>query len=147
MIEKLIPEIIRCGYRVATIKHGKEINLDPEKDSSRHLSAGSTATALVAGNQLIAMKPHKKAVTLTDAVHFLGDDCDLIICEGFKQYNAPKILVRSRRIDRTPDNIIGVFAEVNDEPSPSKVPQFDPDDVTGLANIIIEAVLKSDRKG
>ena len=142
LVGKLLPEIIKRGYQVATIKHAKEIHMDPGKDSSLHLAAGSSATALVSGSQLIAMKSYEKAVDLADVMQFLGDGYDIIICEGFKWSNVPKILVSSHRIDRPPGDITGLFAEVNDGSSTNKVPQFGPDDIVELANLIVEMFLK-----
>ena len=46
LIEKLVAELKERGYRVATIKHAREINFEPGKDSWRHLEAGSQATAV-----------------------------------------------------------------------------------------------------
>ncbi|HQI24319.1 MAG TPA: molybdopterin-guanine dinucleotide biosynthesis protein B, partial [Smithella sp.] len=42
LVEKLIPELIKRGYRVATIKHNKHgFDIDHEgKDSWRHKRAG-----------------------------------------------------------------------------------------------------------
>ena len=49
MIERLIPELTRVGYRIATVKHaGHGFELDTEgKDSWRHKQAGASAVVVI----------------------------------------------------------------------------------------------------
>lgn len=93
LIEKLLPELNRRGYRVATVKHahhGFEIDR-PGKDSWRHQAAGAATVVLVGPDQL-AMVKRRRDPLLTDAVS-LADDCDLVVAEGFKTAPVPKIEV------------------------------------------------------
>ena len=48
LIEKIIPELVRAGYRVATVKHaGHGFDLDTEgKDSWRHKRAGASSVVM-----------------------------------------------------------------------------------------------------
>jgi len=141
LIEKLIPELAGRGYRVATIKHAQEIHIDPKKDSSRHLSAGSGASALVSGDHLVASKSYDKDVTPADAARFLGSNYDIILCEGFKQADAPKILIRSEQ-DPPIGELTRVIAEVTENPSSDRIRQFGKNDVIGLADLIEHGFLK-----
>jgi len=141
LIEKLIPELTRRGYRVATVKHAQEIHIDPKKDSSRHLAAGSGVAALVSGGQLVATKSYGKDITPADAARFLGNSYDIILCEGFKQADAPKILINPSQ-GQPIGELTRVIAEVTDKPSSNKTRQFGFDDVAGLADLIENGFLK-----
>ena len=54
LIERVIPELVRAGYRVATIKHaGHGFDLDTEgKDSWRHKRAGASSVVIVSKGSL-----------------------------------------------------------------------------------------------
>ena len=92
LIEKLIPELKSRGYRVATIKHTPDdVTLDePGKDSWRHIQAGSEATIIRTSKQVTMIKPMAEA-TIEEMRHLFAEDYDIVLAEGFKQDNAPKI--------------------------------------------------------
>lgn len=142
LLVKLIPELTGRGYRVATVKHAQEINLGPDKDSARHLAAGSRATALVSEDHLLALKSCGTDATLAEAIRFLGDNYDLILCEGFKQADAPKIVVNPHLLGQSYDGLTRILAEVTNEPSANNIRHFGLEDVTGLANFIEKSFLK-----
>ena len=54
LIERIIPELVRAGYRVATVKHaGHGFDLDTEgKDSWRHKRAGASSVVVVSKGSL-----------------------------------------------------------------------------------------------
>ena len=142
LIERLIPELSRRGYRVASIKHAKEVSWDSDKDSSRHLAAGSGAVALVSGNRLSVTTLRADSATDADAIYFLGNRYDIILCEGFKYTDAPKILLNPSRVGSPPDDVNGVIAEVTDVPSKEAGNQFGLDNVVGLADFIEKEFLR-----
>ena len=87
LIEKLIPELKRRGYRVGTIKHSHHIfDFDKTgKDSWRHKDAGAE-TVIVASPGKIAMVKNDYRGSLDDLKNFF-DDLDLVITEGYKKEN------------------------------------------------------------
>lgn len=93
LIEKLLPELSRRGYRVATVKHAHHgFQMDqPGKDSWRHQAAGAAAVILLGPEQMAVMKSHPGG-TLEDALSYAGD-CDLVLAEGFKRAAVAKIEV------------------------------------------------------
>jgi len=93
LIEKLLPELDRRGYRAASVKHAHHgFQLDqPGKDSWRHQAAGSHTVILIGPGQM-AMVKKKAGATLDDAAAFAAD-CDLVIAEGFKRAAVPKVEV------------------------------------------------------
>jgi len=93
LIEALISELKSRGYRLATIKHSvHRLNFDkPEKDSWRHIQAGSDATAIVSPDQVVLIKVAAQEPDLSEIARLLGEDYDIILGEGFKQSRVPKL--------------------------------------------------------
>ena len=100
LLEKLIGELAARGYRVAAIKHAPDIGeLDtPGKDSWRHLRAGGQAAVLCSEDRMMLIKPLTKGAALGELVRTLGEDYDLVLTEGFKRQDAPKIEVHRREV-------------------------------------------------
>ena len=142
-IEKLIPEFKSRGYAIGTIKHSHH-NPDIDrsgKDSSRHKSAGA--------DTVIFHSPGKIAIVRNDHAgdmdSLLGyfKDVDLVITEGYKTGNKPKIeIVRSARhsepLLETDELLIAVVTDVDLQ---LKVPKFGFEDVVPLADMIEEKFL------
>ena len=142
-IEKLIPELKSRGYRVATIKRAQEITTsDAEKDNRRHLKAGSEVAVVCSPEEMMLIKPVTSAMTIDEIVPFLGEDYDIIITEGFKRDDAPKIEVHRKEIGPPLKDIKKLFAIVTDEPLETKARQFSFDDVKGLADLLEEGFIK-----
>ncbi len=146
-IEKLLPELKARGYRVATIKHvpGQAQFDKREMDSWRHLEAGSEATIISAGDETVLIKPSPSAA-LGDLVHLLGDDYDIILAEGFKKGEAPKIEVHRREIGPPLTGLRKLFAQVTDEPLEAKVRQFSLEDVKGVADLLEKGFIKPNKE-
>ncbi len=144
LIEKLIGELKSRGYHVATIKHTPQgITFDePGKDSWRHIQAGSEATALSSQDKLVLIKPVAPDITLDEIAQLFGEDYDIILAEGFKQDNAPKIEVHRRESGPPLSDIKKLIAIATDEPVETKTRQFSLDDVKGLADLLEEGFIK-----
>jgi len=136
LIEKLVTELRKRGYRVATIKHAQEIHFEPGKDSWRHLEAGSETTVVAAPDQIVLIKPTKSMATVGDIARVIGNDYDIILTEGFKQSNVPKIEVHRSQSGPLLEGIRKVIAIVTDEPLDTKTRQFPSDDVKALADLL-----------
>jgi len=148
LIEGLVAELKSRDYRVATIKHtAQDINFDePGKDSWRHLQAGSEATAVVSKDRVKLIKSIIAEDALDEVARFIGDDYDIILTEGFKQANAPKILVHRNEAELSLKGIKKLIAIVNDEPLKTKVRQFSHQDVKGLADLLEKGFIKPQRE-
>ncbi len=138
LIEKLILELKSKGYRVATIKHTpRGVDLDePGKDSWRHLQAGSQAAAISSPDKIVMIKPVEQDPTLDEVARLLGEDYDLILTEGFKEGNAPKIEVHRKDAGPPLKDIKKLIAIVTDEPLETKARQFSQEDIKGLADLL-----------
>lgn len=140
LIERLIPELVQAGYRVATIKHaGHGFDLDTEgKDSWRHKQAGAS-TVMVLSKGSLAMfsdvSDEIKVEELRD--RFLDRSIDLIIAEGWKSEGYPKIVVARDQVGEVPVSQDGLLAVVSNTPADLSVPCLDRDDIPALAELII----------
>ena len=143
LIEKLIREMVARGYNIATVKHThhKVTPDQPEKDSRRHLQAGSAAAVLSSPDNVTMIKPMADA-GINDIVQLLGEDYDLILVEGFKHGNAPKIEVHRKDTGPLLTGLTELVAIVSDEPLDSGIRQFTPGDVSGLADLIEKDFIK-----
>jgi len=143
LIEKLIPEIKRRGYRVGTIKHTHHaLDIDKTgKDSSRHRLAGADTTILAAPAEIALLKSGHSD-QLEDLVGFF-DDVDLLIAEGYKRSRRPKIEVV--RVDRNPGPLCkddpNLKAVVTDASLELGVPSFGLDEIGRIADFIESSFL------
>ena len=138
LIERLVQELRSRGYRVATIKHIPQgVSFDePGKDSWRHLQAGSEIAVISSPEKIVMVKTVEQDSTLDDVAHFLGEDYDIILTEGFKQGNAPKIEVHRKDTGPPLKGVKRLIAIVTDEPLETKARLFSPEDINGLANLL-----------
>lgn len=142
-IEKLIPEFKSRGYTIGTIKHSHH-NPDIDrsgKDSSRHKAAGAD-TVIFHSPGTIAMVRDDHAGEMDNLMGYF-EDVDLVITEGYKAGNKPKIeIVRSARhsepLLKDDTHLIAVVTDVDLQ---LKVPIFGFEDVVPLADLIEEKIL------
>lgn len=143
LIEKLVSELAGRGYRVATIKHAQEASFDtPGKDSWRHIQAGSAATALASPGQLVLIEPRSGELSAADIERFFGEDYDIILTEGFKQADAPKIEVHRRGSGELLTGLSRLIAIATDEHLDTRARQFSLDDAKGMADFLENGFLK-----
>jgi molybdopterin-guanine dinucleotide biosynthesis protein B len=140
LIERLIPELVQAGYRVATIKHaGHGIDLDTEgKDSWRHKRAGASSVIVVSKGSLALfadVSDEIKVEELRD--RFLDERIDLIIAEGWKSEGYPKIVVLRDHLGEVPVAPDGLLAVVSNRPVDLAVPCLNPDDIPALCELIV----------
>jgi len=146
LIEKLIVELTRRGWRVATIKHNRHgFEIDHEgKDSWRHKKAGAVATVLVSPRQVAVIEDVEMDYELAQIRERYIRNADIILAEGYKGNPHPKIEVfrselRQERLCGPEDNLIAL---AGDQPVPAGVPCFDRNDATGIADLIEKRFLK-----
>ncbi len=92
LLEKIIRELKRRGWRVAVIKHSRcELELDTKgKDSWRHAQAGADAVIVSSPDQWAIFKNTRREWDLT-ALRSLLPEMDIILSEGYKKEAAPKL--------------------------------------------------------
>lgn len=138
LLEKLIAELKYRGYRVGTIKHnihGFEAD-QPGKDSWRHAQAGSDVTVIASPSKLAIIERLERELTL-DEVSARITGVDIILVEGYKRSNKPKIEVSRRELGHElVSNLDELLAVVADQPFELKVPRFEPHDAAGIASLL-----------
>ena len=143
LIEKLIPALKQRGYKIGTIKHSHHIfDFDKTgKDSWRHKDAGAD-TVIIASPGKIAMVKNDYLGSL-DGLQRFFDDLDLIITEGYKKEDKPKIEVvrAARHADVLLEHDKHLVAVVSDVELQLNVPVFDLEVVDRLADFIEEKYL------
>lgn len=144
VLERVIREIKRRGYRVGTVKHdthGFEMD-KPGKDSWRHAQAGSDAVVVSGPHKMALIRTVAEEMPLDELVPLMGA-VDLVITEGYKRGNKPKIeisrLERGAGLLCEPEELVGVMA---DYPLDVPVPSFDLDDVTGIVDLLERLYLR-----
>ncbi len=146
-LERLIAELKRRGYRVGTVKHdthGFEMD-KPGKDSWRHAQAGSDAVVVSGPRKMALIRRVEQEMPLDEIVPLMGD-VDMVLTEGYKQGDKPKIEVT--RLERGADLLCDaaeLIALMTDHPVAMPVPQFDLDDAAGVVDLLERRYLKGRR--
>lgn len=143
LVEKLIRELKGRGYRVAVIKHHHgDFEIDrPGKDTWRHAKAGAD-TVILAGPRKIAVIEKLAAERELDEIVEKIDNVDLIITEGYKKGDKPKIEVfRSSVHDKIITPPGELLAIASDVPLHYGVPCLDIDTPGPLVDLIEDKLL------
>lgn len=142
LVERLVQEITGRGYTVSTIKHAHHAaDIDrPGRDSHRHRMAGATEVALSSSTRFAIMHELRGAPEpgLGDLLARLSP-VDLVLVEGFKGEQHPKI--EARRAEVTEDPLAPgdptIAAVASDRPTDLGLPVFDLDDTGAIADFIV----------
>jgi molybdopterin-guanine dinucleotide biosynthesis adapter protein len=139
LLEKLIPELKRRGYRVATIKHHAHAGLEfdnPGKDTWRYAQAGSDVVVIAGPDKLATIRQLEHELTL-DEIAASIQDVDIILTEGFKK--AGKLAIEVVRQERGQE-LIGdpgqLLAVASDAIFEMPTQWFHLNDVRGIADLI-----------
>jgi molybdopterin-guanine dinucleotide biosynthesis adapter protein len=151
LIEKLLPELVRRGYRIATVKHdvhGFEVDREG-KDSWRHKKAGAHTVIISSPQKVALIRDVEKDLTLDELREKLVQDVDLILSEGYKKDVQPKIEIfrkeKHQELLCTPqDNLVAI---VSNQTFDIGVPCYGLDDMKGLGNFIESMFLSARNEG
>lgn len=147
LLEKLIPELDRRGYRVGTVKHDTHgFDIDHEgKDTWRHKQSGASTVAISSPWKLSLIKDVDEEVSLDRIVETYFADTDLVLTEGYKRAGKPQIEVFRSTAHRLPLHVKGesnaLIAVMSDVPVDLGVPNFDINDIAALADFIEQGFL------
>jgi molybdopterin-guanine dinucleotide biosynthesis protein B len=139
LLEGLIAELKRRGHKIAIVKHSHHaFKLDTvAKDTWRLSQAGSDISAIQSLNNLAIFRRIDHYFDPQEISNFILWDYDIILTEGFKGSRYPKIEVHRREQGKDlitdPQQLLAV---VTDEPLEIDVPQFSPNDVPEIADLI-----------
>jgi molybdopterin-guanine dinucleotide biosynthesis adapter protein len=142
---KLLPELVRRGIRVATVKHDVHgFDVDREgKDSWRHKQAGAHTVVISSPAKAAVIRDVDRDMSLDEVREKLIRDVDIILSEGFKKDVQAKIEIYRKEAHAEPLCTIDdhLIAMVSDDPVNSGVPRFGLDDVRGVADFLEERFL------
>jgi molybdopterin-guanine dinucleotide biosynthesis protein MobB len=149
LLEKLITELKRRGYRVGAVKHdAHSFSIDHEGKDSWRLTAAGADTMLITSPQKIAMVKQNNGTepSLIETITSNCGDLDIVLTEGFKRSSMPKIEVHRRErsdklLCRGEEHDPCLFAVASDSPLELDVPVYDINDANGLCDLIIKKFL------
>lgn len=150
LIEKMIKELTGRGYRVATIKHNLHgFDIDhPGKDSWRHREAGARLTVLASPKKVAVIRDVDRDYTIDEIRDRYVEDADIIIVEGYKENDFPKIEVfrsslGNKLLGKKQGNLLAV---ASDRPLGIDVPCLDINDARGIVDMVEMRFLKAKAK-
>jgi molybdopterin molybdotransferase len=101
LVEQLIVEFKRRGYKVAALKHSHcgVIEVDqPGKDTWKFAQAGSDAVCISSPRKLAFIKKSDHDLRIDEVLPIIGPEFDLVLVEGFKKSKLPKIEVHRKEL-------------------------------------------------
>jgi molybdopterin-guanine dinucleotide biosynthesis protein B len=139
LLENLIRELRQRGLKIGTVKHdvhGFEMD-KPGKDTWRHKKAGALTTLISSPYQIGMVRDVDHDHDVDELAPFFKD-VDLILAEGYKRSNKPKIEIfrpeaHQEPLCRKDDHLIAL---VSDMALDLGVPRFSLDDIQGLAEFL-----------
>ncbi|MCR4431857.1 MAG: molybdopterin-guanine dinucleotide biosynthesis protein B [Tepidanaerobacteraceae bacterium] len=137
LLEKVIKELKGRGLKIAVIKHAQDFEIDqPGKDSWRHAKAGADIVAISSSNKFALIEKRRYELALHEIICRISG-VDLILTEGYKKENNPKIeVLRSEvgsKLLSRPEELIAIASDMR---LSAEVPCYDIDDAKGIANEI-----------
>ncbi|MGL4868320.1 MAG: molybdopterin-guanine dinucleotide biosynthesis protein B, partial [Cetobacterium sp.] len=105
LITKLIQKFVSEGYRVGTIKHdGHDFEMDNlDSDTDKHIKSGAHGTLIFSRSKFMFLEKNPE-----QPLEFYSDyfkNYDLILLEGFKNSNYPKLeIIRDEISDKSVSN-------------------------------------------
>lgn len=147
LAERLTQELSRRGHRISTVKHAHHaFDIDhPGTDSFRHREAGAQEVLLVSGRRWAMMhelrdEPEPDFNAVLDRLA----PCDLVLVEGYRGEDHPKLEVRrdgardNGPLPTAPETIIAVVSDTDpgEAPETKGKPHFDHDAVGEIADFV-----------
>jgi molybdopterin-guanine dinucleotide biosynthesis adapter protein len=144
LTSRLIAELTRRGLKVAAVKHAHHgFDVDqPGRDSYKFREAGAREVAVISDRRVAIMQElrDEPEPALEDVLKRL-EGSDLILIEGFKKHDHPKIEARrTEAVQHDPmgDGVPGIAAIASDHAvETGEVPVFALDDIAGMADFIL----------
>jgi molybdopterin molybdotransferase len=139
LMEQLIAEFKRRGYKIATLKHSRgEIEIDyPGKDSWKYTQAGSDAVLISSPDKLAFIKNLDRDLDVEEIMPIIGSEFDLVLVEGFKKSKIPKIEVHRKELGDdllcSPEELSAI---VTDGSLATDIPQLPWGDTVAVADFI-----------
>ncbi|WP_407307389.1 molybdopterin-guanine dinucleotide biosynthesis protein B [Desulfosporosinus sp. SB140] len=138
LLEKIIHESKRRGWRVGTLKHDvHSFEMDqPGKDTWRHAQAGADIVAISSPQRIAVLERVTEDQPLDEVISRIRG-VDVIFTEGYKSGNKPKIEVFRSAVHQKlfcqPEELIAIVSDMTFD---LEVPTFGLDDTPGICDLI-----------
>ena len=140
----IIKSLVKKGYQVGSIKHAHhDFDIDkPDTDSFKHREAGSNQVIISSSKRWakITENNNENEKNLDELIQELHN-VDIIVVEGFKEDNHPKIEILSKDLKNRNKEINNVIAIVSDDLKDTSIPVFKKNDIENLVEFIIKKIL------
>jgi len=102
LVEALIRNLTARGHRVGALKHdAHRFEIDhPGKDSRRFTEAGAEVMVLVADDTVAMVQKPREPEKLDNILHKWFNGLDLVLVEGYKTSDLPKIEIQRAVFDK-----------------------------------------------
>ena len=141
---EIIKLLVSKKFKVGSIKHAHhDFDIDQDgTDSFKHRNAGSNQVIISSSKRWakIIENNNKKEKNLDQLIKEF-QDIDIVIVEGFKKENHPKIEIIAKNSQIINPELKNVIAFVSDEMFDSNIPVFKKNDIESLVEFIIKKLL------
>jgi molybdopterin-guanine dinucleotide biosynthesis protein B len=144
LVVKLLPELLRRGLKVSTLKHAHHsFDIDePGRDSYEHRMAGATEVMISSARRWALMhENHNSSEAGLDELVAKMRDVDLLLVEGFKREAFDKLEVHRQSVGKpllAPEDPNIVAIAVDETIADFDRPQLDINDVVRISDFIVE---------
>lgn len=147
LLVKVVREFKKRGFKVAVIKHvghaTDKLEVDkPGKDSWRYAQAGADSVVISSRYKLAIIEELQQEKSVDEIAQAI-QDVDLILTEGYKAADKPKIEVLRKQLSSellcSTDDLIAVVADCK---IPANLPQFGFNDIEKLVNFLTDEFIK-----
>lgn len=145
LILKIIEELQKRGYKVATLKHhSHRSHMDhPGKDTWKHYNAGAEQVMISSPSGYAIYRRIEKELTIDELLDY-NKGMDIVLIEGYKRAAMPKVEVvrreRSTEMICSPDEVLAVVSDINFDIGK---PLFHIDDYLSISDFIEKNIIEN----
>ena len=140
----IIKSLVERGYKVGSIKHAHhDFDIDKQgTDSFMHRNAGSSEVIISSSKRWAKINENnnENEKSLNELIQELHN-VDIIVVEGFKKDNHPKIEILSKDLKNRNKETNNIIAIVSDDLKDTITPVFKENDIENLVEFIIKKIL------
>jgi molybdopterin-guanine dinucleotide biosynthesis adapter protein len=143
-VTEIIKLLVSKKFKVGSIKHAHhDFDIDQHgTDSFKHRIAGSNQVIISSSKRWAKIiENNKKKEKSLDQLINEFQDIDIVVVEGFKKENHPKIEIIANNSQIINSELKNIVAFVSDEMLNSSIPVFKKNDIESLVEFIIKKIL------
>jgi molybdopterin-guanine dinucleotide biosynthesis adapter protein len=140
----IIKSLVKKGYQVGSIKHAHhDFDIDkPGTDSFKHREAGSSQAIISSAKRWAKITENNNEIEKSlDELIQEFNNVEIVVVEGFKKDNHPKIEILTKGFNNRNKEIKNVIAIVSDDLKDNIIPVFKENDIESLVEFIIKKIL------